>query len=72
MRFGKRGSRVTDARRYAAFQPWRERLEDRVLMAIDLGGVPPSVGLPTSQGPPPRPPRSPAECTGCGNQHRLM
>jgi hypothetical protein len=28
------------------FRPWRERLEDRVLLAIDLGGVPPSVGLP--------------------------
>jgi hypothetical protein len=46
MRFGNRGSRLTDARRYAAFRPWRERLEDRVLLAIDLGGVPPSVGLP--------------------------
>jgi hypothetical protein len=46
MWIGKRGSRVSDARRFPAFQPWRERLEGRVLLAIDLGGVPPATGLP--------------------------
>jgi hypothetical protein len=46
MRFGNRGSRLTDARRYPVFQPWKETLEDRVLLAIDLGGVPPTTGLP--------------------------
>jgi hypothetical protein len=44
MWFANRGSRPSDTRREAAFQPGRERLEDRCLLAIDLGGqLPPAL-----------------------------
>ena len=44
MRFGNRGSRSSDARRYTGFRPRRETLEDRLLLAIDLGGsLPPAL-----------------------------
>ena len=44
MRFGNRGSRASDARRYTGFWPRRETLEDRLLLAIDLGGnLPPAL-----------------------------
>lgn len=45
MLFGKRGPRILAARRRGEFQPKLQSLEERCLMAIDLGGVLPP-GLP--------------------------
>src|SRR4051812_44990893 len=45
MRFGNRGPRSSAARRRGEFQPRFQPLEERYLMAIDLGGVLPP-GLP--------------------------
>ena len=68
MRFGNRGSRSLDARRSPAFQPRRERLEERLLLAIDLGGST-SPALPNiATNVPPNP--FGVDLAGCEHQHQ--
>src|SRR5215212_1007512 len=54
MLFGNRGPRSSAARRRGEFQPSLQPLEERFLLAIDLGGVAPP-GLPNIAQSPPGP-----------------
>src|SRR4051812_39866783 len=54
MLFGNRGPRSSAARRRGEYQPRLQPLEERFLLAIDLGGVAPP-GLPNIAQSPPGP-----------------